>query len=128
VKLIRTATPAAQAAEAAGISESTYYSWLKRGNPAGKKQADAPYREFREQVLQAQAEAEAILVTRIGNAAAKGSWQAAAFLLERQYPERWAKPNGKEPSDGKAHDPFADLDGRDDELSERRRGKKATGS
>jgi hypothetical protein len=63
------------------------------------------------------AEHEGILVAQLGRAAARGSWRAAAWMLERQYPERWALPA----------DPPApeDADGVDalDELAERRRGR-----
>ena len=38
----------------------------------------------------ARAEAEAILVGRVQKAASAGSWRAACWLLERQWPERWA--------------------------------------
>jgi hypothetical protein len=61
------------AAIAGGIGERTLREWLARGHPDGNKPADAPYRRFRARVEQAQAEAEAVLVTRIQKAAANGS-------------------------------------------------------
>lgn len=75
-------------ARAAGISESTLHSWIERGGRTGA--ANAPYRDFAEAVQKARAEGEAHHVVLIARAAAK-SWQAAAWLLERQYPERWGK-------------------------------------
>jgi transposase len=78
------------AAVAAGISRSTCYDWLKRGDPEGTAPADAPYRDFRESVEKARAEGEARNVTLIAQAAPK-NWQAAAWLLERQFPERWGR-------------------------------------
>lgn len=87
--LIRAGNTVEVAADAAGIGESTFYDWMARGSKAGK--AEAPFREFREVVERAQGEAEAVLVTRIAKAAQDGSWSAAAWLLERRNPERWAK-------------------------------------
>jgi transposase len=80
------------AAAAGGIGLRTLHDWMARGNPAGTARRDAPYRRFRAAVERAQAEGEATLVTRIQKAAANGSWQAAAWLLERRYPERYTKP------------------------------------
>jgi transposase len=87
--LIRAGNTVEVAAEAAGISEATFYAWMARGEQS--RASDRPYREFRAAVEQARAEAEATLVTRIAKAAANGSWPAAAWLLERRYSERWAK-------------------------------------
>ena len=44
--------------------------------------------------------AEAISETRLTlqvAVAARHSWQAAAWLLERKFPERWARPPAREP-------------------------------
>jgi hypothetical protein len=109
------------AAVAAGISEPTLHRWLVRGESG--RPADALYRELRERVQRARAQGEAALVARIA-AAAEDSWQAAAWLLEREYPERWAKPSVRErapietppavPADDEDglsdDDPFTELD------------------
>ena len=47
--------------------------------------------ELRDELEQARAEGEARSVARIA-AAAGDNWQAAAWLLERQHPDRWARP------------------------------------
>lgn len=47
-----------------------------------------PYREFRAAVQKAEAEAEERLLGIIEDAA-PNTWQAAAWMLERKYPERW---------------------------------------
>jgi len=72
----------------AGISEATLYRWLEL---AQKKNARAELREFRESLERAEAEAEAIKVGRINQAADNGRWQAAAWWLERKHPERWGQ-------------------------------------
>jgi hypothetical protein len=90
VRLVRTGTTVVAAAQSCGIARSTFYDWMKRGE--SKLAKDRPHREFREAIDKARAEGEAILVQRIQGAAAKGSWQAAAWLLERRYFDEWGKP------------------------------------
>lgn len=93
-EIIRAGGYVETAAAVAGISKATYHDWIKRGDPAGVKAADAPFRDFRDKVEQAKAEGEATLVTRLAIAAQK-DWKAAAWMLERQYPDRWAGPRGR---------------------------------
>ena len=112
------------AAHAAGLHRSTITVWLRRGQ--SQRVVDAPYREFRERVEQARAEGEVRNVAQIASAA-RESWQAAAWLLERQFPERWGRPSSpqrrEQPPDepavaaAVAADPFEEVD----ELAERRR-------
>lgn len=52
--------------------------------------SDAPYREFREAIKGAEAQAEAAAVVVIREAMPT-SWQAAAWYLERRYPDRYAR-------------------------------------
>lgn len=75
------------ACQAVGIGESTFYSWLAKGeaNKAGL------YVEFVEAIKKAEAEAEQAHVGVIKDAANSGTWQASAWYLERKHPERWAK-------------------------------------
>ena len=87
--LVRAGTTIDVAAAAVGVSRGTLYRWLKQGE---KARAGSAARELRDRVERARAESESVLVARIGAAAAKGSWQAAAWLLERRWPERWMKP------------------------------------
>jgi hypothetical protein len=92
--ILRVGGYAETAAAAVGISPRTWQHWIKRGDPDGTKQADRPYREFREQVEQAVAEGEAACVAAIRQASAK-DWKAAAWMLERQQPDKWAGPRGR---------------------------------
>jgi hypothetical protein len=110
------------AATVAGISYGQFKEWMKRGDPAGRERRDAPYRELRVRVEQARAEGEARNVGIIARAANE-NWQAAAWLLERMYPDRWARPSQREkgpetPAAPTPGDPFAEVD----ELALRRRG------
>jgi transposase len=86
--LIRAGLDVELAARQIGISPATWYSWQARGVLEGR--ANKPYREFRAAIDRARAENEAILVGRVAKAANAGSWRAATWLLERQYPERWS--------------------------------------
>jgi hypothetical protein len=54
------------------------------------------YQEFREAVEKAKAEAEVRDVTLIDKAAKDGSWQAAAWKLERKFPNKWGRVNRTE--------------------------------
>ena len=75
------------AARLAGISESTFYRWRHWGENA----RSGIFREFWEELKKAEVEAEAALVNYIRTEAQSGTWQAAAWILERRYPERWGK-------------------------------------
>jgi hypothetical protein len=66
-------------AAAAGISHETVCQWQRQ------------FPEFSEAVQLALAKAEVALVRLIRRAAARGTWQAAAWLLERRYPEHWGR-------------------------------------
>jgi len=112
-------------ASAVGISAKTFYQWLRRGAPDGHPN-DIAYRDFRERVERAISEGEARNVALIARAASNDNWQAAAWLLERRHPERWARPSQRADKDaapipaGEA-DPFDTLD----ELAPRREARHA---
>jgi hypothetical protein len=70
-----------------GIDSATFYRWRARGLGANARE---PYRGFCEAIEKATAEAEARNVVIIQKAA-KTSWFAAAWFLERKFAQRWAK-------------------------------------
>ena len=88
VTAIRAGNYAFVACEMAGISKTTYYRWLEN---AEKPTAEAKYREFRDAVKEAEAAAEVASVALIRQAAQSGTWQAAAWYLERKHGERWGR-------------------------------------
>lgn len=47
--------------------------------------------QFWQEVKKAEAEAEAAAVLHIKKAASEGTWQAAAWYLERKFKDRWSK-------------------------------------
>jgi hypothetical protein len=106
------------AARAAGVAPSTFYEWLQRGRT--DRAGDEPYRDFRERVVKARAEGEAVHVARIAQAAQE-DWHASAWFLERSYPDRWGRvsprpaggrepPAPAEPAPVESDGVFAELD------------------
>jgi hypothetical protein len=80
------------AARYAGIDGATFYRWMSRG----AEEETGIYSEFCEAVEKAKAEAEVRDVTLIDKAAKDGSWQAAAWKLERKFPNKWGRVNRTE--------------------------------
>ena len=71
------------AARWAGISAATYFRWCKDPRP--------PYVAFRAALVMADAECEVMVIGNLVRLS-RTSTRAARFLLERRWPERWAKP------------------------------------
>ena len=90
IELVRAGNYAETAATVAGIGAATFYTWMSKGE--GEK-ARSPYKEFREAVLSARAEAEARMVMVVQRAANDGSWQAASWYLERTQQAKYGKQN-----------------------------------
>ncbi len=74
------------AANAAGLGRSTLMRWIARG----KKERRGQFRDFWDALKKAEAELVIELVQRINSAAERGTWQAAAWTLERRYPEYYS--------------------------------------
>lgn len=91
VDLVRAGNYPEIAAQAAGINAATYYRWMQKG-----EDGTAPYGEFREAIKEAQGTAEAHAVAIIRKAALDGTWQAAAWFLERSKAERWRRKENVE--------------------------------
>lgn len=85
VALIRAGNYIETAAAEAGISATTFREWLKRGRRDSEAGKQTEFSKFADDIEQAQAASEAILVTGLATAAKK-DWRAAAFLLERKWP------------------------------------------
>lgn len=67
------------AAQCAGIGVSTMRDWIR----------DKPM--FAESVAEAEAYGAVLMLERITAAANEGTWQAAAWLLERRYPDMYGR-------------------------------------
>lgn len=100
VQAVRAGNYIETAAAYAGVAKSTLYDWMKRGarerqrlerNPKARaKKSEAPYVEFSNAIQKALAESEMFDVATIGRAS-RDNWQAAAWRLERKFPERWGR-------------------------------------
>ncbi len=106
------------AATMVGISPSTYYEWMKKGDKATEKEdekilgtgEESPdslavsegieivdmFQEFSEAVKKARAEAEGAHIRNIRRASDNGVWQASAWWLERSFPKKWGKRSSLE--------------------------------
>lgn len=87
------------AAAFAGIHKSTLYDWLKRGEREKQRvhgtnrkisNKEQPFVDFSDAVEKALAEAEIRDVMRISEAS-KTDWKAAAWRLERKFPDKWGR-------------------------------------
>ena len=76
-----------RAAQLAGIHPRTFYLWKRKG-----REGKAPiYVQFVQELKKAEVEGEAAALNEIIKAAKDGTWQAAAWLLERRFPQRWSR-------------------------------------
>ena len=67
-----------------GISKDTWYEWMKKG----EERRGTPYADFADTIKRAEAECMARNVGFIQTAAIT-TWQAAAWWLERRYPDEY---------------------------------------
>lgn len=88
LKAVQTGNWLETASAFAGVDASTVRRWVAKGEA---EDAEEPYRSFCAAIKQARAEAEIRSVTLIQKAAQDGTWQAAAWYLERSYPDRWGR-------------------------------------
>lgn len=86
--LLRTGCFQKNVCELLGVAEQTWYRWLREGQAAEK----GIKRDFYEAVNAANAEAEINLVAELQRVAhEEKEWRAVAWMLERKFPERWAR-------------------------------------
>jgi transposase len=91
VTAVRAGNYVETAAAAAGITATTFYRWMERGEADIENDAQSPFRDFREAVEKAKAESEKIDLDLIAKAAGEGNWQAAAWRLERRFKDKWGR-------------------------------------
>jgi len=79
----------------AGVSKSSFYNYLAQGRKArdiaDPTDQDKWAMELLDAVEKARADAEIRNVHLIQQAAQGGTWQAAAWFLERSMPQKWAR-------------------------------------
>src|SRR5215471_2137932 len=108
VSMLRAGVPVRTAIATVNLGKSAFYEWMASEEPM--------FRRFAERVREAEALGKAALVTRIAGAS-REKWEAAAWLLERSYPEEFARISQRAlaPAPEKPADPFAEFTG--DELA-----------
>jgi transposase len=77
------------AAQVAGVHEATLIEWRKRGEQEHDEGRDTVYADLHEELTRARAAAEVALVDVVRRHTVT-DWRAAAWLLERSRPDRWA--------------------------------------
>ncbi len=96
------------ACDAAGIHRSTVARWVKRGEEAQISMeidgvdidaSELAYCDISDAIKKAQAAAQSRALTVIQDAAHSGTWQAAAWYLERAHPQRWGRFSRTETDD-----------------------------
>ena len=105
VKAIGLGATYEHAALAGGVCYVTFNEWMKKGE-AGK----APYADFVDAVKLAEGEAVARWLGMIEDAAVAGTWQAAAWKLERRYPETYGRQEQRIKHEGEVTLHVVDLD------------------
>jgi hypothetical protein len=91
----------------AGISAATFERWRKQAETAAP---GTPAAVLRDRLAQAEGRAAIGWLAKIEKVATEGNWQAAAWKLERRYPEQYGRepvrkvalttPDGEEPWQG----------------------------
>lgn len=78
------------AAQCAGINKSTHCRWMQKGELARSNDEENEFTTYLDAINTARAKAEATNVFVIKEAT-HDTWQAAAWWLERTFPERWGR-------------------------------------
>lgn len=101
IDALKTGCYVEDAASYVGISRATVFAWMDRGlkernrlqafPDAEPDEKETPYLNFLDAVETARAAAQLRAVAQIQKAAADGTWQAAAWYLERSAPKKWGR-------------------------------------
>ena len=83
----------------AGISSRQYRRWRQLA-----EQVVEPYASRWSEIQKSEAQAVVRNLFNIQNAANSGTWQASAWILERKYPDKFARKDFVEVSKGKEFD------------------------
>jgi transposase-like protein len=86
------------AAASAGLSSSTIYNWIRRGEQEQTAGEASEFVEFLERLTRARASVHVRLAESLTRAAATGDWRAAAWMLERLSPEDFGKHRLTQPT------------------------------
>jgi len=76
-----------RACRLSGISDSIFYDWKAKG----EKEKQGKYSEFLDTIKRSSEKFKQTNIDIIQQAAKGGTWQAAAWLLERKHPEEFGR-------------------------------------
>ena len=82
----------------ARVPRRTFYDWMTRGRQHIIDEKDTLERSLVERIDEAAGQAETRHVALIAQAAEK-TWQAAAWWLERRFPQKWGQSRYRDPDD-----------------------------
>ena len=85
VQAVETGAPWYMAAAAGGVCRATLKAWKARA-----RNGEEPYAAFLARLEKAEANGAVAMLDVIQDAARKGTWQAAAWVMERRYPKQFA--------------------------------------
>ena len=91
VKIVERGNYYKVAIDVLGISEHTWYEWMRQGEVDTNKGVNSLMAQFFQSIKKAEATAIDRNLSIIQKAAMEGNWQASAWYLERKYPEQWGK-------------------------------------
>lgn len=105
------------AAKYAGIGRSTLHRWLAAG-----RAGDPDYLELAQAVDEAESQGAVQCLALIRKSAMGGTWQAAAWLLERRYPDQYGRTVQRVEHTGLEQMTDEEIERELDRLAEERRG------
>ncbi|MEI7521444.1 MAG: hypothetical protein WCK40_08875 [Thermoleophilia bacterium] len=90
--LLREGATRSSAFASIGIAPATGAEWIRRGEDRDDRPGGDLYATFAAQVRGAEADHERRMLALIDHAAtaSPADWRAAAWILERRYPNRWS--------------------------------------
>jgi transposase len=89
---IRNGSYAVTACKCSGLSEVSYYAYIKQGEEDIEKGIESIFTKLLKSVKSAEAEAEHELASMVRETALdKKEWLPAMTFLERRHPERWGR-------------------------------------
>ena len=69
----------------AGVDGRTFYAWMRRGADVIENSEESIYSQFHHAVKESEGYAAAACMSRIVKAAEAGTWQSAAWIMERRF-------------------------------------------
>lgn len=86
VEAVRAGAHYGLAAQYAGIDRTTFQRWLQKG-----REGDPLFADLVAEIEQAEAQNAVVNLGLIRKAAMAGTWQAAAWILERRHPQMYGR-------------------------------------